>query len=127
RTYEVGDGDLSTELPGGYDERVLPRPGQSLKLTIDRDLQYECQQILYDHMSAVHADFGAAVVMKVGTGEVLAQASYPTYDAAKWADYPESVRKDASTQVSVEPGPVAKVAALGAALQEARLNADSPP
>ncbi|HEY7174301.1 MAG TPA: penicillin-binding protein 2, partial [Micromonosporaceae bacterium] len=117
-TYEVGDGSLSTELPGGYDESTPARPGSTIELTVDRDLQYEVQQMLYDHMSAAHADFGAAVVMDPHTGEVLAQASYPTYDAASWSDYPAGDRIDAATQVTVDPGSVAKLFTIAGALNE---------
>jgi cell division protein FtsI (penicillin-binding protein 3) len=117
-TYEVGDGNLSTELPGGYDESTAARPGSSLELTIDRDLQYEVQQMLYDHMSKAHADFAAAVVMDAHTGEVLAQASYPTYDAAAWPSYPTADRVDAATQIAVDPGSVAKLITFAGAVNE---------
>jgi cell division protein FtsI (penicillin-binding protein 3) len=117
-TYEVGDGDLSTELPGGYDESTPARPGSSLELTIDRDLQFYVQQSLYEHMSKAKADFAAAVVLDVKTGEVLAQASYPTFDAAAWSSYPPADRKDAATQVTVDPGSVAKMITFSGALNE---------
>ena len=117
-TYEVGDGNLSTELPGGYDESTPARSGSSLELTIDRDLQYEVQQVLYDHMSKAHADFAAAVVMDAHTGEVLAQASYPTYDAAAWQSYSTADRLDAATQIAVDPGSVAKLITFAGAINE---------
>jgi cell division protein FtsI (penicillin-binding protein 3) len=117
-TYEVGDGNLSTELPGGYDESTPARPGSSLELTIDRDLQFEIQQLLYDHMSKAHADFAAAVVMDAHSGEVLAQASYPTFDAAAWQSYSAPDRLDAATQIAVDPGSVAKLITIAGALNE---------
>jgi cell division protein FtsI (penicillin-binding protein 3) len=124
-TYEIGNGNLITKLPGGYDQVTAARPGSSVELTIDRDLQYEVQQALYSHMSDAHADFGAAVVMKVSTGEVLAQASYPSYDADAYANYPAADYKDAATQVTVDPGSSAKIVALGAALNTGVIKADS--
>jgi len=117
-TYEVGDGNLNTQLPGGYDEQVPAHPGASLELTIDRDLQYEIQQLLYQHMTKAAADFGAAIVIDTHTGEVVAQASYPTYDAASWQQYPVRHQLDAATQITVDPGSVAKLIAIGGALQE---------
>ncbi len=115
-TYEIGNGNLITKLPGGYDQVTPARPGSSLELTIDSDLQYQVQQILYSRMTAANADFGAAVVMDVHTGEVLAQASYPTYRADAYANYPASAYKDAATQITVDPGSSAKIVAIGAAL-----------
>ncbi len=124
-TFEVGNGPLLTQLPGGYDETKPARPGTSLQLTIDRDLQYEVQQMLYDHMTAKHADWGSAVVMKVGTGEIMAQASYPTFDAQQWQQSPPSSRIDANTQMTVDPGSVAKLIVFSAALQEGVITPDS--
>jgi cell division protein FtsI (penicillin-binding protein 3) len=124
-TFEVGNGDLDTRLPGGYDETTPARPGTTLQLTIDRDLQYEVQQLLYQHMKSVKADWGAAIVMKVGTGEVMAQASYPTYDAQQWQNSPAANRVDAATGVTVDAGSVAKIITFSAALQEGLLKPDS--
>lgn len=124
-TFEVGDGTFSTQLPGGYDEHTPARPGVSLRLTIDRDLQFEIQQMLFDHMSKVRADFGSAVVLDAHTGEVLAQASYPSFDADSWADYPAEDRLDASTQIVVDPGSVAKLITMSGALQEGVVTPDS--
>jgi cell division protein FtsI (penicillin-binding protein 3) len=123
-TYEIGNGNLITKLPGGYDQITPARPGSSLELTIDRDLQYEVQQALYARMTAANADFGAAVVMKVSTGEVLAQASYPSYDAAAYADYPQSSYRDAATETTVDPGSSAKIVTIGAALNTGAIQPD---
>ncbi len=124
-TYEIGNGNLITKLPGGYDQVTPARPGSSLELTIDRDLQYEVQQVLFARMTAANADFGAAVVMDVHTGEVLAQASYPSYDADAYANYPQSAYKDAATQVTVDPGSSAKIVAIGAALNTGAIAPDA--
>jgi cell division protein FtsI (penicillin-binding protein 3) len=124
-TFEVGIGDLMTQLPGGYDETNPARPGTTLQLTIDRDLQYEIQQMLYEHMSKAKADWGAAIVMKVGTGEILAQASYPTFDVQQWQQAPTASRIDAATQVTVDAGSVAKIITFTGALQEGVITPNS--
>ena len=47
RTFEVGPAaNLDHEIPGGYAQETPARPGRSLQLTIDRDLQFEVQRIL---------------------------------------------------------------------------------
>ena len=48
-------------------------PGFNVYLTIDRDLQMLAERSLYDKE-------GAIVVMKPGSGEILAMASSPTFD-----------------------------------------------
>ncbi|MFI7605127.1 peptidoglycan D,D-transpeptidase FtsI family protein [Micromonospora sp. NPDC049366] len=118
RVYEAGQGDLAAPIPGGYSRTTPPKPGSSLKLTIDRDLQYMVQVILSRRMAAVHGGTAAAVVMEVGSGEVLAQASHPTYDAAKPIPSDPVAREDVATSFVVEPGSVHKAITFGAALQE---------
>jgi cell division protein FtsI (penicillin-binding protein 3) len=121
RTYEVGQPDgtvnLDHEIPGGYHEETPARPGSSIQLTIDRDLQFEVQRILGQKLRAEHADIGAAVVLDVRTGEVLAQASYPFYDAANPFAYKDSDRVDNASGWVVEPGSVHKGVVFAACLQ----------
>ncbi|SBT44705.1 peptidoglycan D,D-transpeptidase FtsI family protein [Micromonospora auratinigra] len=119
KRYEVGQGDLAAPIPGGYSQTTPARPGGSLELTIDRDVQFMTQRILSDQMAQTRASVGAAVVVDVPTGEVLAQASYPGYDAAA----PDKVnspsdREDAATSFIVDPGSIHKAITFGAALQE---------
>jgi cell division protein FtsI (penicillin-binding protein 3) len=122
RTYEIGQAngpvDLDQEIPGGYHEETPARPGSSVVLTIDRDLQFEIQRILGTRMQQVHASVGAAVVLDVRTGEVLAQASYPFFDAANPFASQPSDRGDVASGYVVEPGSVHKGVVFAACLQE---------
>ena len=122
RMFEIGQRDgevnLDHEIPGGFNQTTPARPGSSIQLTIDRDLQYEVQRILGAKMSAVKADMGAAVVLDVRTGEVLAQASYPFYDAANPLAFKASNRVDNASGFVVEPGSVHKGIVFAACLQE---------
>ena len=67
---------------------VEPIPGNTVMLTIDKYFQEEVQKILENHILNVehptkdgkNAFAGAAVVLDVKTGEVLACATYPSYD-----------------------------------------------
>ena len=52
-------------------------------LTIDRDLQWYTQRVLRQAVQDSGADSGFAVVMDSRTGELLALADYPTFDANK--------------------------------------------
>ena len=62
-----------------------PQPGGTVALTLDIDLQAVAEQTLASTIQGMmdkdsYQRGGAAVVMGVGNGEVLAMASYPTYD-----------------------------------------------
>ena len=53
---------------------VPPKMGNNLVLTIDRTIQELAEKALGER-------YGSAVVLKPSTGEILAMASYPTYNA----------------------------------------------
>ena len=57
-----------------------PEPGKNLILTIDSALQYSVTQALQQGLNSARVQVGAAVVLKVNTGEVLAMVSLPSYD-----------------------------------------------
>ena len=114
-TYEVGAN--GAQIPGGVDHTVTAAPGHDVQLTIDRDLQYEAQRILNSRMRGVKGFTGTAVVLDAKTGEALAMASYPTFDASNPAASTEASRLDLATGAVVEPGSVHKAITIGAALE----------
>ncbi|MFI6822633.1 penicillin-binding transpeptidase domain-containing protein [Micromonospora sp. NPDC050187] len=118
RIFEVGAGDLNAPIPGGRSETTEAQPGSSVRLTIDRDLQYRTQEILSDQVAKVSGSTGAAVVMEIPSGEILSQASHPTYNAADPTKSKPTDREDAATSFVVDPGSVHKAITFGAALQE---------
>ncbi|GIJ21401.1 cell division protein FtsI [Micromonospora lutea] len=125
RVFEVGLGDLAAPIPGGYSRTTKAKPGSSVVLTVDRDLQYMVQRILSEQMQQVQGSTGAAVVLDARTGEVLSQASHPTYNAAKPTASEPTDREDAATSFVVDPGSVHKAITFGAALQEGVITADT--
>ncbi|GHJ44958.1 cell division protein [Catellatospora sp. TT07R-123] len=123
--YEVGNAELRKPIPGGYRHETPAQPGSSLVLTIDRDVQFQAQRILFQNMEKEHATWGAAMVLDVRTGEVIAQASYPTFNAADWGNAKPSELVDAATSIVVDPGSVHKAVTLSAALEEGVVKPDS--
>lgn len=95
---------------------VEPIPGNSVILTIDSDLQRVAQTALEEqiaHLQATspegmgrEADAGAAVVIHCKTGEILAAATYPSYDM-------ETFRSAYSTLLSDERRPLVNRAYQG--------------
>ncbi len=66
-----------------------PKPGGTVALTLDIDLQQATEESLASVIGAMEerdniSRGGAAVVMGIGSGEVLALASYPTYDLSRF-------------------------------------------
>ncbi len=83
---------LSTDEHGRVVEEIYlkqPQPGATVSLTLDIDLQKATEDALAATIeSMIDADSnergGAAVVTQVGTGDILAMASYPSYDPATY-------------------------------------------
>ncbi|WP_156925842.1 peptidoglycan D,D-transpeptidase FtsI family protein [Glycomyces arizonensis] len=126
------DGEVSYErgragqpIPGAFYREEPAVPGNDLQLTIDADLQYQVQKILEDTVEEHEGKFGSAMVMEVGTGEMLAMASTPTYDAANPFDVEdEEAYRDYGTQATVDPGSIHKAIIFAAALEEGCIEAD---
>ncbi|THV30730.1 peptidoglycan D,D-transpeptidase FtsI family protein [Glycomyces paridis] len=127
------DGELSYErsqldglpIPGAFYREEEAVPGKDLQLTIDADLQFQVQNILETTVTEHDAEFGSALVMEVGTGDMLAMASTPTYDAADpFAVDDEEAYRDYATQATVDPGSIHKAIVFAAALEEGCIEPD---
>ena len=55
-------------------------PGATLELTLDLQLQYIVERELKAGVEANRARGGTAIIMDPSTGEILALASYPTFN-----------------------------------------------
>lgn len=106
-----------------------PQPGGTVALTLDIDLQADVEAALAETISGMidkdsNERGGAAAVVSVGTGEVLALASYPTYDLSTFnEDYDELVNDQRlpmfsrATQGIYAPGSTFKMVTAVAALE----------
>ncbi|GIE34969.1 penicillin-binding protein PbpB [Actinoplanes italicus] len=124
RVFERGAGNLNAPIPGGFQQDTPARPGNSLQLTIDQDLQFQVQRVLDAAGKKKNATVGGAVVLDIRTGEVLAQASYPSYNAAKPDAVDGAKRIDMPSSVVTDPGSSHKAFIFGAALQEGLVKPD---
>jgi cell division protein FtsI (penicillin-binding protein 3) len=111
------------QIPDGKDVMVPAKPGHDVQLTIDWDLQYQAQKLLGLRMKDMRGGTGAVVVQDVQTGEIMAMASYPSYDAKDPGDSTAKTRTDLAPGAVIEPGSVHKVVTIGAALEEGKIHA----
>jgi penicillin-binding protein 2 len=73
-------------------EQIEPIPGQSVRLTIDLDLQAAAEKALRDRITLLNATAGriisqqgVVIAMNPSTGEILAMVSWPGYDNSRFA------------------------------------------
>ena len=122
-TFDNDSGKITGELYS-----VEPKPGSTVALTIDIDFQAQVEEALKNTVSSMTKsdgiDRGAAVaVVQVGTGDVLALASYPTYSLSTFRSDIAALTSDTmqpmwnrATQGTYAPGstlkPLTAIAAL---------------
>jgi penicillin-binding protein 2 len=61
-------------------EPAVALPGNSLRLTIDLELQQAMQDILSQHLKTLYKKQAVAVAMNPQTGEIMGMVSLPSYD-----------------------------------------------
>lgn len=85
-----GEKTITVDKDGHVTEEITKAPvqGNTVVLTIDRDLQALAQKELKKvcDKTDLYNSAGAVVVQDVNTGAVLASASYPTFDLADYYD-----------------------------------------
>jgi cell division protein FtsI (penicillin-binding protein 3) len=112
-------------IPTGRTRRVEPAPGRDVQLTIDRDLQWYAQEVLAKRIAEADAESGSAVVMDVQSGEVLALATAPSFDANDPGAAPAELRGNPAISDVFEPGSVGKVITAAAALEAGVVTPDT--
>ncbi|MGH2546048.1 MAG: peptidoglycan D,D-transpeptidase FtsI family protein [Actinomycetota bacterium] len=105
-------------IPQGRLELEEPRRGRDLVLTIDKDLQYFTERALGRAVEQNGALGGTVIVLDPSTGDVLAMATNPAFDANAFTDAPAFVTRNRGVTDVYEPGSVNKVITASAALEE---------
>lgn len=104
------------------DEQVVPHDGQDVRLSIDSQIQYIAYSNLKAAVEKFKAKAGAAMVVDVRTGEVLALVNYPTYNPNDRSHLTgEQLRNRILTDV-FEPGSIMKPFTISLALDLHRVS-----
>jgi cell division protein FtsI (penicillin-binding protein 3) len=120
QTYERGPGGGA--IPTAANTVQEATPGTSVRLTIDRDLQYVAQKALSEKVAQAQADSGTLVVMDPRTGEILALATAPTFDPNKAGTAEAGDRGNRALTNVFEPGSTQKLITLSAVVNEGKAN-----
>lgn len=72
---------IGTDMPYQYEKYINPENGANLVLTIDETIQHFVEKHLEQAVADYKVQNGAAcIIMNCKTGEILAMATYPSYD-----------------------------------------------
>lgn len=97
--------DGASTIPGGRRTVIPPEPGDDLRLTLDRNVQYRSEQLLVEAAEASQAGQATVIVGVPSTGEIISMASVTAEDetgeiactttnhAATWSFEPGSIIK----------------------------------
>jgi cell division protein FtsI (penicillin-binding protein 3) len=102
-------------------------PGQDITLTIDAEIQYETEKVLAAVVQEFEAKKACAVVLDPTTGEILAMANTPVFDANQYSSktVQESDRRNMAVTDQYEPGSTFKMVTVAAALEGGIVNPDT--
>lgn len=122
RQYERGAGGQL--IPSAHVSEKEAVDGESIELTIDRDLQYRAQEILAQRVNDFGGSGGSAVVIDPKTGHVLALADYPTYDPNDPGAADAQYRGNQSISNVFEPGSTGKLFTVASVINEGKAKVD---
>ncbi|MDD4028849.1 MAG: penicillin-binding protein 2 [Caldisericia bacterium] len=105
------------KVPGSEEILHMPNHGKNLVLTLDEKIQSKVESILELHVEKSNAKGGVAIVVNPRNGELIAMASYPTFDLNMGQDYIGNVQySNKALAMNYEPGSVFKSVTASAAL-----------
>ena len=99
--------------------------GYSVVLTLDEYVQYVAEKELAAACQQWNAPRGTVIVLASKTAEILALASYPSYDLNTYARADEEAKRNIGVWFAYEPGSIFKIIASSAVLNERIMTSES--
>jgi cell division protein FtsI (penicillin-binding protein 3) len=106
------------------DVEKQPEPGESLVLTIDKNIQYIAEKELDQAIHDTQAIAGTVIVENPHTGEILALANRPTFNPNLRKEITPAALTNRAVSYVYEPGSTFKLVTISAALEEKLTNPD---
>ena len=122
--YSYANG-YKAEIPGSQSEIIPAQAGTSIRLTVDRDIQWVAAKAIADVVKSSRALSGTVIVMDPKTGQILAHATAPTFDPNNTSKVSLVAMRNPSVQDVYEPGSTGKVMTLAAALEEKKITPET--
>ena len=122
--YSYANG-YKAEIPGSQSEIIPAEAGTSIRLTVDRDIQWVASKAIADAVKSSRALSGTVIVMDPKTGQILAHATAPTFDPNNTSKVSLVAMRNPSVLDVYEPGSTGKVMTLAAAIEEKKITPET--
>ena len=122
--YSYANG-YKAEIPGSQSEIIPAQAGTSIRLTVDRDIQWVASKAIADVVKSSRALSGTVIVMDPKTGQILAHATAPTFDPNDTTKVSLVAMRNPSVLDVYEPGSTGKVMTLAAAIEEKKITPET--
>jgi cell division protein FtsI (penicillin-binding protein 3) len=122
--YSYANG-YKAEIPGSQSEIVPAQAGTSIRLTVDRDIQWVASKAIADVVKSTRALSGTVIVMDPKTGHILAHATAPTFDPNDTTKVSLVAMRNPSVLDVYEPGSTGKVMTVAAAMEEKKITPET--
>ena len=114
--YTDAKGHLMPDMVSYYQEASK---GYDIYLTIDIEIQLIIENVIKEAVRNYHPEEMTIMVEEPNTGEILAMASYPSFDPANWKEYSQEIyNRNLAIWKSFEPGSTFKIVTYSAGLEE---------
>ncbi|MDR0968362.1 MAG: penicillin-binding protein 2 [Holosporaceae bacterium] len=111
-SHVIGGTDVDNVGIAGIEkvfDESLRESSEPIKLSVDVKIQHAVRDELQKSVEEFKALAGAAVVMKISTGEIISLVSFPDFDPNAISDPKAKERFNMITSSAIEPGSSAKV------------------
>ncbi|CAB4333724.1 MAG: penicillin-binding protein 2 [Actinobacteria bacterium] len=122
--YSFANG-YGAEIPGSQSEIIPAQTGTTVRLTIDRDIQWVASKAISEVVKSTHAISGTVIVMDPKTGEILAHATAPTFNPNNTSKVSLVAMRNPSVEDVYEPGSTGKIMTMAAALEEKKVTPET--
>jgi cell division protein FtsI/penicillin-binding protein 2 len=115
-------GEVVVRDPVGRDLKIVkaaePRPGVTVRLTIDQAIQFTAEQVLATTVRQYRARGATAIVENPRTGEIYAMANVPLVDGNHLAGTNEEDLRNKAVTTIYEPGSTFKTITVAGCLED---------
>jgi len=122
RIQHKANGEIIFDINTDIQNIIKKQKGEDITLTLDTSVQYICEKELAKTIKETRAERGTVIVTDITNGEILAYASYPTFDPNKYWESSYMDMKNWSLTDIYPPGSTFKIITVSTAIDLGVLN-----